>query len=141
MVHSLRLCRCARGIARSCFRCCCFRSRFRPSWVWSPEPLPCLRERTPRTSTSCCFSPTMWCLLQLVWGYSEQFCRRNETSFSYPCCADRRLSGLRDISGVICRARGCHAGQRLPDHLLSRAFGMDGVFALFHKLHRLCAVS
>ena len=30
-----------------------------------------------RASGSCCFSPTMWCLLLLVWRCLKRFCRRN----------------------------------------------------------------
>ena len=48
-----------------------------------------------RASGSYCFSPTMWCLLQLVWHCLKQFCRRNETGFPYPRSAYGTITGLR----------------------------------------------
>src|SRR5450755_815062 len=134
--------RCARAAARSCCRCCCFRFPFRPSCRWWRVRLRFSPEKTPPTSTSCCFSPTMWCLLQLVSRSSKRFCTRNEAALPHPRDSDGNFSRLCPTLGARRgHAYRCTAGRRLPHHLLSRAFGLDRVSTLLYQFHCVDSVS
>src|SRR5579859_876553 len=130
-----RQCRCARAIARSCCRCCCSQFQFRRCWAWWREQPRFLPARTRRIFTSCCFSPTMWCLLQLVWHYLGLSSTPNEASFSYPFDYHGSISRLCVVSGARGRPGRCAAGRGLSDHLLPRALCLDGVSAVLHQLH------
>src|ERR1700728_712517 len=88
-----RRCRCARAAASLCCRCCSFLFPFPPSSPWSKGLHPFLLVTTPRTSTSCCFSPTMWCLLQRVWLYSTRFFTRNK--------AERGVSSMKRAFPIL----------------------------------------
>src|ERR1700756_4718098 len=89
------LCRCVHAAAKSCCLCYCFQSPFPLCNRWL-RPLASFSPGTaPPVSGSCCFSPTMWCLLLLVWHYSKPCCRQNETRVSHSCDPHRFPAGLR----------------------------------------------
>src|SRR5216684_2501739 len=141
MERSSPRCPCGRAAGNSCCLFSCFLFPFLQCWAWSQPPPAFSRERIPFTSTSYCFSPTMWCLLQPVSAYLTQCCKRNEKSVSHPCSSDGVFSGLRFLSGhVRCAYRLC-ARRRLPHHLLSRAIGVDRFSAVLHQLHCVGAIS
>src|ERR1700683_2959513 len=83
----------------------------------------------------------MWCLLQLVWGCLEQFSTLNEASIPYPLDCDGVDAGVCPVSGAGGCADGCATGRRVPHHLLSRAFRVDGVSAVLHQLHCIDPIS
>src|SRR6202451_15476 len=83
----------------------------------------------------------MWCLLLLVWRYSERFSTRNETGLPSPGGAQPDLAGVCIVSGAGGCAYGCSSGRGLPHYLLPRAFGVDGLSAVLHQLHCFGAIS
>src|SRR5712664_766375 len=80
MERSSPPCPCARAAASSCCLCSCVPCPFQQCWEWSQPPPAFSRGRIPPTSTSYCFSPTMWCLLQPVSACLTRCCKRNDSN-------------------------------------------------------------
>src|SRR5580693_6097314 len=78
MERSLPRCPCAPAAASLCCLCFYFQFQFRRCSAWLRPPPAFSPGRIPRTSTSYCFSPTMWCLLQRVSACLKRCCKRNK---------------------------------------------------------------
>src|SRR6202041_2227690 len=137
MEHFLRECRCARVVAKSCCRCCCFRSRSRRCNRWWRLRASSLLVTAPRVSGSYCFSPTMWCLLLLVWLCSKPSCRKNETGLPHTRGSDGAAADLLYLSGAGGCSHRADDGGRSAYFLLSRALGLDGFLLIFREPDRV----
>src|SRR5580704_5940428 len=128
-----RLCHYALVAAKSCCRCCCFPSRSQPCNRWWRPPASSLPAMARRASGSYCFSPTMWCLLQLVWLYSRLSCRLNETGPPHPRGSYGSVAGICFLRSDLGGADGADDGRCPAYLLLSCALGVDGVPAIFRE--------
>src|SRR5208282_5666592 len=114
-------------------RCCCFLSRFQPCNRWWRLRASFSPVTARRASGSYCFSPTMWCLLHLVWLYSRPSCRRNETDPPHPRGFYGAVAGLRFLRSDLGGADGADDGRRPAHFLLPCALGLDGVPVIHRK--------